>query len=381
MLKLNHSQEGIVSALGGRAAITRRDLCRKTGLSWAAISKTVSQLQTKGLLIYGDTISNKKRGRDPEEICFGPKYLMLGVSVERGHISFCLVNLKFELIYKLDVLLEDGDDPVPSINKQLKIFISEYKNRIITIGISFPGIIDPCKDVVMSSVNFPECAGRNIKNEIKTAISADIPVIIERNAVCNLTYLNLVRHLTEDSILISANHGVSAALLVDGQILHGRSGNIGELGHIRVSGALDGSIPCDCGRTGCIETLTGGKAWQRKWDEINRKSKFPAELSTAFEAAIPEAIELIGSGMEVFFPAIAFVITLFKPEKLIFTLNLPESSSLVIATYLTRIFEREKIANPPALDFIFRKDEASSIGAALLGFNYISGNPFYKFTE
>lgn len=61
----------------------------------------------------------------------------------------------------------------------------------------------------------------------------------------------------ENSVLISIHHGLGAGIILDGRVLQGRHGNIGELGHIQIT--PEGK-QCHCGNTGCLETLASSKA-------------------------------------------------------------------------------------------------------------------------
>ncbi len=380
MLRLSRSQGEIVARLAGsKGMMTRRNLCALTGLSWAAISKTVSQLESKGLLKYGETISNKKRGRNPEIVSFGTKYLLAGLSVEAGSISFSLMNFLFEPVSEFEIPLAPSDDPISAICVKLRELLSCYKGQIVSVGISFPGIISPQKNVAIKSSYFPDCAGRNIQQEIKLSAGLDIPILVERNAVCALTYLNLSKDLSEDSLLLSATQGLSAAMMVDGQILHGGSGNIGEFGHLKSPEAEQSAIPCSCGSRGCIETVCGGKAWQAHWDLLNPSSHgLPQSFAEAIGLGSPPAVDLLTKGIRCLFPALSYVIRLFRPQRLIFVIALPPDAVSIIRRQLLEIFLADDISESPELEFVFRSDFATPRGAALLGLLNISGNPFYR---
>ncbi len=382
MIKLNRSQEAVIALLGREGPLTRRQLCSSTGLSWAVIAKTVSQLGSAGFLKDGETLPTRRRGRNPGEVVFSDKYVMAGISVGKDAVSYFLLELNFTLVLSGEERLAPGDDPVPVINRCLEKMFSKFGKRIISVGISFPGIISSDCGTIIKSVDFPECDGRNIRNEIKTALRFDIPVIIERNAVCNLNYLKLADKVTEDILLVSACHGVSTALMIDGEIIHGRRGGIGEIGHLEISslpGNADGTIPCECGRINCVETMVGGKSWQRRWEEMRvRKSTLPEDIYEAVGKAVPSALELVGSSMDFIYPYLSFLVRFFRPEKLFFVLNLPESSSIVITTCLIRCFEKDGATEIPEMNFIFKNDGKTGRGAALLGFELLSGNPYYR---
>ena len=61
-----------------------------------------------------------------------------------------------------------------------------------------------------------------------------------------------MRHL----ITITLGTGIGSGIIVDGKLVHGHTGNAGELGH---SIHIPGGRPCSCGRHGCIETYASAR--------------------------------------------------------------------------------------------------------------------------
>ena len=84
-----------------------------------------------------------------------------------------------------------------------------------------------------------------------------------------------------------------------GDLLCGRNGVAGELGHIP---QLYADVPCGCGNTGCIEPIGGGKALEElcavrfqdtKIKEIYARHRNMPELKKQVEAmAVPVATEI-----------------------------------------------------------------------------------------
>ena len=64
-----------------------------------------------------------------------------------------------------------------------------------------------------------------------------------------------------DFVHVSAEIGIGAAIVVDGQLLRGARGFAGELGHVPVY--PDGR-PCGCGGRGCLEQYAGEEAVLRR---------------------------------------------------------------------------------------------------------------------
>jgi glucokinase len=57
----------------------------------------------------------------------------------------------------------------------------------------------------------------------------------------------------KDLICVTLGTGVGGGLISNGEVVHGVNGAGGEIGHITV--VPEGGAPCNCGKTGCIETI------------------------------------------------------------------------------------------------------------------------------
>src|SRR6185437_15083608 len=68
----------------------------------------------------------------------------------------------------------------------------------------------------------------------------------------------------DDLALLYAGTGLSAGVISDGRVFHGRAGMAGEIGHNVVPGNHE---PCNCGKVGCLETVASAPAIVRA---INR---------------------------------------------------------------------------------------------------------------
>lgn len=371
MLKLNHSQQKVVATLVENGPLTRRQICALAELSWAAVSKTVFHLQNLKILIRGEERDVTLRGRRPDTISMNPEALLLGISINRGILKTVALNLGGEIVDSDTAAIADGDDPVPEAVKLLRKLIGRLKGTpIFALGVSFPGIIGVTKKSVELSVNFPEFVEREIAEEFRLALNLDIPVFVERNAVCDLMRMVVNRTVTGDAMLISMHSGVSAAVFIDGQILHGKSGNIGELGHLKVEG---GEIPCACGGVGCLETMVGGLAWRRKYKKIRGKiDGAPETFADALASGIPEAVLILRETLAHLCPVLSDLTTLLRPENIIFSADVPESVALVFSTVIEERFQGDHPAVSLAEPF------ATAAGAAALGLLWLGGNPHYK---
>ena len=128
----------------------------------------------------------------------------------------------------------------------------------------------------------------------------------------------------ENSVLISIHHGLGAGIVLDGRVLQGRHGNIGELGHIQID--PNGKL-CHCGNRGCLETVASSQAIRSEVAERLANGE-ESTLSDIEELSVEDICEAAANGDPLAVDAveklgrylgsaIAIVINLFNPEKIL----------------------------------------------------------------
>jgi glucokinase len=130
--------------------------------------------------------------------------------------------------------------------------INEHKEKLVGIGMGAPGPVDMEKGVIYEAVNigwkdFP------LKASLET--ETGLPAFIDNDA--NLAALGEMwagaGGNAKDLICVTLGTGVGGGIISNGQVVHGVNGAGGEIGHI--TSVPEGGAPCNCGKTGCLETV------------------------------------------------------------------------------------------------------------------------------
>ena len=126
---------------------------------------------------------------------------------------------------------------------------------IKAIGIGCGGPLDPVRGVVHHALNNPGWIDIPLVDRVEKALGR--PAYLENDA--NAAALGEHRFGAGRGIrnlaYLTISTGVGGGVIVDGRLIHGETGNAGELGHISVR--IDGR-PCLCGSRGCIEAYCSG---------------------------------------------------------------------------------------------------------------------------
>ena len=152
--------------------------------------------------------------------------------------------------------LQKGDF-IDNLVEQIKFYINSYKKEIEAIGIGFPSIVSKDKKYVYSTPNIKNLDNINIADTLEKRL--DIPIYINKDV--NFLMLRDIKenNIKNDTVVIGLyiGTGFGNAIYINGQIIEGKHGVAGELGHIPV---LRSKEVCSCGNTGCIEMHASGKA-------------------------------------------------------------------------------------------------------------------------
>lgn len=244
----------------------------------------------------------------------------------------------------------DADLYVADICKKIREMMAEqHVDAIDGIGIAAPmgnyytGCIDNA-----TNLNF---RGTTDLNALVHKYM-DVPVTVSNDANA-AAYGELVyggAKGMKNFITFTLGTGVGSGIVIDGKLLHGKTGNAGELGHVIM---IPGGRLCGCGRKGCLETYVSATGIRRTALEMLEQhpdydgplSKIPKEELTskdvgdAANAGDPLAIkifDLVGEGLGV---AMANAVAFSSPEA-IFLMGGPVKAGEVLMRPVRESFKK-----------------------------------------
>ena len=133
--------------------------------------------------------------------------------------------------------------------EQISSVLQQYP-QVESVGIGFPGFIDPVTQAIIQSSNLPGLHHAHIAKPVASTIKR--PVHIENDALCAaLAEYHLAQLAPPQSLMyIGLGTGIGGGLIYLGQPFPGDHGVAMEFGHLIV--VPDGRL-CGCGNHGCVE--------------------------------------------------------------------------------------------------------------------------------
>lgn len=150
-------------------------------------------------------------------------------------------------------------DAMEDLGGYLEDYIQELAAEGIRPGaaaIGFPATLNRERTMVLQAPNVPFMENLPVAEVLSARLG--FPVRIERDVTMALLHDRARYGLEECQILAGCyfGTGIGNALMIGGQMVRGRNGTAGELGHIPVDG---NELVCGCKNVGCMETVAGGR--------------------------------------------------------------------------------------------------------------------------
>ncbi|MSR79532.1 MAG: ROK family protein [Gemmataceae bacterium] len=249
--------------------------------------------------------------------------------------------------------------------------------RIGSVGVGTPGILDPKKGLVRTASNLEGWVDVPLGDWLANDLGRPVRVINDAHAAA----LGEIRFGTakgiEDLVLLTLGTGVGGAVVVGGRVVGGSRGLAGELGHMRIE--MSQPRPCGCGLFGCLEAYAGAKNILKRMHEaladdiqeislLKEKSKVgPLTVEDLFWAAAEGdgiMLRLVDETALALAAGIANLLHALNPKAVVLAGGLSRSALLVekVQEYLPDL-----VLNPAYLDDFCVTISSLGSDAGLLG--------------
>ena len=198
---------------------------------------------------------------------------LLGIDLGGTTVKLAFVNKEGAIVHKWEIptnLVDNGIHIVSEIASSVKETIQKWPGAtLLAAGMGAPGPVDFETGSIYVAVNI---GWRDYPLKSRLEGKLGIPVVVDNdaNVASYGEFWKGSGEGTNDLVCITLGTGVGGGIIANQELVHGVSGAGGELGHITV--IPEGGAPCNCGKTGCIETIASATGIVRlSLEEINKK--------------------------------------------------------------------------------------------------------------
>lgn len=269
--KLKISPKELLEFFIEKGELTVPQISKELDLSMPTTNKLISYLYDNNYIINAGK-GEKTEGRPPSLYRANNNIgLFIGVDIKKDFIHISLMDFGGKVLnnksYKYN--LENSSKGLKDLCNLINETFKEWginKTLIKYIGINIPGRIYSEKGISHTYFNFLEDP---ITEILEYELSHKIVIENDTRAML-IGELFMGNYKEKNIIFINVGWGLGAALVINGEVVKGKHGYAGELGHFY---AYDNEVLCHCGKKGCLETEVSGSALYRKFIESLKTGK------------------------------------------------------------------------------------------------------------
>ncbi len=336
--------------------ISRAELAQRMDLSRAAMTAIVNDLINCDIIRETESRSGHS-GRPPIILEINAsRGNVIGIDMGASHISIILTDFAAQVIDEIEVpfCVADGPEICIKLANNLMDDMLKKNQMAITnlgaIGLGVPGPIASEAGMVYAPPIMPGWDGFPIQANLEARWG--IPVSLNNDAELGALgeWAYGVGRGENHLAYIKVGTGIGSGLLLNGQIYHGATGSAGEIGHLTIE---ENGPLCDCGNSGCLEALAGGKAIARQAREAVLKtqrtllsSMGPIELLTSRDVASAArrgdlvSQKIIASAGRYLGIAIAGLVNLFNPRTVVLGGGVAQIGDLLLQPIRDTVLQR-----------------------------------------
>lgn len=248
--------------LQGEGPLTAGQLKQLTGLSRPTVADLVERLSDAGLIAVVGESGEQRRG---------PNARLYGIVADRAHLAALDVRTEGVTVVVADLLgteltrasvpIADGTRTGPAVEQAVTLVERAAKeagaDRLHTVAIGAPGLIDPATGELRNSTGLPEWH-RRLAAALGERLTPRVLVENETNLAALAEQRDGAARDRDTFVLLWLGLGTGAAVVLDGRLRRGASGGTGEIGFLPVPGTTATPSATDC--EGGFHSLGGAAA-------------------------------------------------------------------------------------------------------------------------
>jgi predicted NBD/HSP70 family sugar kinase len=276
--------------------VTRVRVASALNMARSTASRLVDELVDGRVVVELDAPDPSGRGRPATPLVANSRVAALGLQVNTTFLVARLINLQGHVIAERRVEGDFRSSRPGRVLRRLDRLMARVLGdaaadvEVVGVGLALPGLVDARAGRLLIAPNLgwadvrpadhlaiPESFSLHLGNEADMAARAVAEASPGRPSGLR------------DFIFLSGETGIGASTVSGGEILGGRHGWAGEIGHMCVHPE---GPPCPCGSHGCLELYAGRKAIIAAAG-LDEGSDDSERLSTLFDQGRTEAVRAV----------------------------------------------------------------------------------------
>ncbi len=237
--------------------VSNPDIAYALKLSLPTVLQNTKELLESGFIEEAGELRSTGGRRAKALLPAAGHRLALGLDITQNHIGMVLINLLGDILKyeRIDHPYRNEKEYLTETSRRLEEFIEDSpakRERILGLGISFPGIVDLQKKVISGS-HVLDVKALPL-SEISESFAYPCFFLNDANAGA---YAEGIRSgETEPFFYLSLSNTVGGAVYQEGHLMQGKEFRCGEVGHMTV---VPGGRLCYCKKSGCLDAYCSAR--------------------------------------------------------------------------------------------------------------------------
>jgi predicted NBD/HSP70 family sugar kinase len=289
----NHNSQLVLRTIYRNKDISRAEIARSTRLTRPTISTIVGELIATDY-VFEAGLGDSAGGKRPTLLRVAyDRHQMISLDLGRQHFHGAVVDLSGRIQHRQSIALNGCQDHAAFelIHEHIANLLACTEAPILGIGVGTPGLTNPEAGVVREALNlgWSELPIRDILEK-----RFNLPVYVANDShIAALGEHTFGRQReSQNLIAIKIGQGVSAGIILNGQLYYGDGYSAGEIGHVAV---IENGRRCTCGNSGCLETTTSTRAIMKQAQEMYGSAQSWVALVQALKNGEGQARKIVES--------------------------------------------------------------------------------------
>lgn len=366
----------VLALIRDRRGLTRAELGRLTGLSRPALSQRVDALMERRLVRESADLPSTG-GRPPLSLVFNHDVgVILTADLGATHARLAVTDLAGQVLAELPEDLEIARGPEEVLDVvgaqfgELLDQVGRAPADVRGVGVGVPGPVEFATGRPVSPPIMPGWDGFSIPGHL--ARRFDVPILVDND----VNIMALGEHWTNwreqrDFLFVKVGTGVGCGIVAEGRIYRGAQGAAGDIGHIPVAGHDD--VICECGNTGCLEAVAGGRALARAARELGYDAHNSRDVVALVRARSVDVVRLVRESGRTLGAVLSSLVNAFNPGVIVIGGDVAQAHEQLFAGVREVVYRRATPLATRDLKLMPSTlgDRAGTVGAAVMAIEHV----------
>ncbi len=245
--------------------------------------------------------------------------MSLAIAIDLGgtQIRAALIDAQGTILNRVARPTPAQDGPAAVVAAMLGAAREIMDNQdIVGIGVSSPGPLDTQTGVAVLLPTLKGFENFPFRQALCDAFGCDVKLENDGIAAAIGEWRFGAGRGCADFVYITVSTGIGGGVISGGQVMRGRKGMAGHVGHLMLK---PGGLRCGCGGVGCFEAYAAGPAFEARAKSREGRT-FEADAASVFAAARsgdPLAMDLVAEEARYLGLGIVSLLHLYSPSRIV----------------------------------------------------------------